>query len=425
MTSWIQRELNLGQEEAQRLIERLEVCRTCQYLQAGACTVFPRGPEQRYQQFRHLLTGPCPWHTGQGPWSNPADLYRLCEDCQFLKPGNKCSIYAAGCDGEQRRRSTLATGHCRHYKQHIRKRLNYRGEALPASRFITTAELVADSLALAAALPVTELDGIIGVARSGVIAASVMATHYHLPLWTVSPVAKTLQPLGSGYRLGDRGTPPRGRLLIVDDTACSGGTINQVLDTVKTVVDLRDVYTAAIYATAEAAAAIDAVAHVYPKPHFLEWNFANNVFSPRLAWDFDGILCEDPRRYDTDPAYHDHLENALPLYLPRRSPVCIVSARTEPFRPQTETWLRRHGVRWHTLILWDGDPEKRWTTPDTVAAWKAKHIAELRDRGIKGYVESDPRQAAVIAELAHIPVICPTARMVFGCDSGWHFTAGT
>ena len=422
--SWLQEELNLSDSEAAILIERLEACRTCMHHRSGACLLFPRGPEQLQAQYRHLLAGPCPWRFSV-PTREPLDIYAQCQNCEHIRPQNRCAMYAAGCDAEQRRRAALARGACRHFRPQSRRAKHTACKTLPAWHFVTTAELVADALRLAAELPASDFDGIVGVARSGLIPATVIATHYHLPLWTVSPVTGRVNAIGSGYRLGDSGRPPDGRMLIVDDTGCGGNTMRKATEILAKMVPTHNLYTAAIYATADAARELDAVACVYPKPHFLEWNFANSCFAKDTAFDMDGMICIDPHCYDTDPAYQDHLAHAAPLYLPRKWPTVIVTARCEKYRPETMDWLKRHGVACRELVMWPGDPDARWATPDTVAHWKAEILAQLRRTGhIHFYAESDPRQAAIIAELAKMPVICPAAGRVFnintdGTDGQW------
>jgi len=98
----------------------------------------------------------------------------------------------------------------------------------------------------------------------------------------------------------------------------------------------------------------------------------------------------------------------------------IVTARCERYRGETLEWLKRHRVTCRELVMWPGDPDARWATPDTVAHWKAEILAQLRRTGhIHFYAESDPRQAAIIAEAAKMPVICPAAGRVFNTDGHW------
>ena len=129
----------------------------------------------------------------------------------------------------------------------------------------------------------------------------------------------------------------------------------------------------------------------------------------------DGILPR-PAGPDTDPTYPAPTGGPQ-LITPRRIPIVIVSARHERTRPATEAWLRKHGIRWRKLILWEDNPDARWATPTTVAEWKARELEKLRPAGIRAYVESDPRQAQLIATLAKMPVICPAAGRVFNIDT--------
>ena len=94
-----------------------------------------------------------------------------------------------------------------------------------------------------------------------------------------------------------------------------------------------------------------------------------------------------------------------------RSLICLTFTRFSPANFATILITPKK------LILWEDHPDARWATPDTVAIWKAQHLATLRHTDqIKLYAESDPRQAATIAEAAKMPVICPVARRVFGIE---------
>jgi len=406
---WLKRELNLADEDFAALLQRIDHCRTCGHFASNKCLLFSRTPQHRLAYYRHLIEGPCPRHTHAA-----SDPYALCRDCRHLRPGNKCIMFAAGCDAEQRRRAVLATGQCRHRQTIEAPQIRHTPRTLDAYHFTTTAELIAASLELAADLDASQFVAVIAAARSGLIPAAAIATHYHLPLLAISPKRPSLSLIGSGHRLGDPGRLPDGKTLLIDDTACSGQTLADIRRTLARYLDPRTIATAAIYATPEAAATLDAAAFIYPKPHYLEWNFANSPYAKDTAFDIDGLLCNDPPCYDTDPDYQHHLTHAKPRYLPRKWPAVIISARCEAYRPQTETWLARNGVKTRELILWPGRADDRWQTPDTVANWKAETLKRLRRQwGIHHYAESDPRQAAVIADIAGIPVICPAARRVF------------
>jgi uncharacterized HAD superfamily protein len=152
---------------------------------------------------------------------------------------------------------------------------------------------------------------------------------------------------------------------------------------------------------------------IYERPHFLEWNFPNAWVYANMAYDFDGIFCEDcPSEADDDGRrYEEFLRSAAPKYLPRNYPVkLIVTARLEKWRSQTEEWLRRHGIAWKELAMgpWPSLAARR--AARDIDKFKAYCLAHST---CYAFVESDPHQAESIAKLAKKPVLCPEARRFF------------
>lgn len=324
-------------------------------------------------------------------------------------------MFAAGCDAEQRRLAVLRTGACRHRRPIPRVSAAYLGEPIPPDRFVTIQDLISDTAALAARIPLGEFAAVIGVARSGLLPATLMAAYAHVPLFSIGSYDLVLRPVGCGFRLSKTvAEPPPGPLLVVDDTAHGGASIARIVDTLGAY--RSRLYTAAIYATSHAIerGGLSFVAHRYDGVHFLEWCFANTGWAQALAWDIDGIMCPDPQCPDFAPAYIEHLDNAPARHIPRKWPSVIISARCEWTRNATEKWLARHRAKVRRVILWPYDGQLRKT--ETMAEWKAAQIVALRRSGetIGFYIESCPRQAEAIAIQAGLPVICPAARKVFG-----------
>jgi len=266
--------------------------------------------------------------------------------------------------------------------------------------WVTTGQLVADTLGIASRLP-PDLAGILGVARSGIFPASLLAMHLHLPLWIVQQRQRAVAPAGHGYRLDSRGSrigaQTAGKWLLIDDTTASGSSMREARALVAG-AGFKDVLAAAIYPADPAG--LDYFGRVLPLAHLLEWNFFNSVHVERSAFDFDGVLCLDGARP------HD----AAPLHLPRRLAVpLIVTGRPEAEREASLAWLSRHGVGAAQLVMWPGSLEER-SQPMAVSRYKAKHYLAS---GLDWFVESCPIQAAEIAGLTGKPVICPPAAKVF------------
>jgi adenine/guanine phosphoribosyltransferase-like PRPP-binding protein len=279
-------------------------------------------------------------------------------------------------------------------------------------RFVSSQQFQEDIKLLIGKLP-PDITAIAGVARSGLSAATMISMYLHLPMITIRQTMNDIVPTGNGWRLGGtKHVDPKGKILVLDDTVMTGNSLRAIRPLVQR--ELGDALYASVYCNPNAAAKPDIWAVDLPWPHLLEWNIFNSILSTSMACDFDGILCQDcPAGSDDDgPKYLDFINNAKPLYVPRRVPIpLIVTARIEKYRQPTEDWLQRHGIKCHNLIMHPAATLKE-RQRDDVAAYKARHYQAWASnhRAIPGpniFCESDDRQARRIAALSKFLTICP------------------
>lgn len=248
--------------------------------------------------------------------------------------------------------------------------------------FVTNEALARDTMRLVSRVP-AGVTRVIGVPRSGMIPASILAVQLQLPLYTLRDGC--VVHVGHGTRIVDRNEG--GAALLVDDTVHSGHSIGVAARQAS--ASCSKIITAAIYSANPSKT--DLYGERLPTPHLLEWNLFNSPFAGHLAFDMDGILCHNP----------PHSEQ--PLYLARHTPVAaIITARLEQHREPTERWLADHGVRYKQLIMWPGDDAER-NDLDGVARWKAE---QSRECGAAFYIESEPVLADAIRRHGTI-VLCP------------------
>lgn len=267
--------------------------------------------------------------------------------------------------------------------------------------YVPTTRLVSDAIRLAALLPL-DCAGIVGVPRSGMLPASVIATHLHLPLLELAENGPRELIAGSrGPTLMRRA----GKLVVIDDTVYGGNSMKRA----RNLMGMTQAVYAAVYVRPESAHSVDLFARNLPSPHILEWNLANAgptrghaanaVYGTGLAFDVDGILI-----HDADSGG----KIGAPYLVPRAHPVrLIVTGRQEYHREETANMLRSLGVQWDRLEMLPDDAPFTW---EEAAKHKAKHYA---GSGCGFFVESDPMQAEIIQRLSGKPVICPRVEKVF------------
>jgi len=363
-----------------------------------------------------------------------AIFHEQCKPCQYFKPeGEGGSCEQCGCrlspsGGAMVNRIRMATESCplpepkwqatpakaRGSSGKFKKGpFAYRQGGTP--EFVTMSRLMEDCKRLASLLP-PDTSRIIGVARSGLTAANMVAMIMHRPVSAVRQSMGDLIELGNGWRLTGS-IHSSGPAVLIDDTCMTGNSFKQVTPIVRK--HFPNVLTAAVYVNPNANHKPDLWARDLPWPHLLEWNLFNSILCPGMAVDFDGILCHDcpPDDDDDGPRYARFLRDAKPLYLIRRTQVpLIVTARLEKYRAQTLDWLGRHGISVGALVMWPG-ANHRERTLEKVSQFKAEHyrrfLAKRHHIHPPLFVESDARQAERIAQLSRGLVVCPVAGRCF------------
>jgi hypothetical protein len=274
--------------------------------------------------------------------------------------------------------------------------------------WVSTADLVRDSIHLAGLLPL-DCSGIVGVPRSGMIPASVIATHLHLPLYSL--IGNTLQRVHSEASRGAGVQGRGGPLAVVDDTTFSGAAMQRTRGIIA--AHGRRAVFCAVYVNPlrpESKRVVDLYVRELPAPHLLEWNWANNgpmagrwsdvpAYGAGMALDLDGIIVHDSESGGR-PGSPYMLPRALPCKL-------IATGRPESDRAGTESMLRSLGVQWERLEMYPGDRLAEW---HEIAAFKARLF---KDSACGLFVESDRDQAERINQLSGKPCICPRAGVVY------------
>jgi uncharacterized HAD superfamily protein len=275
--------------------------------------------------------------------------------------------------------------------------------------YISLERLAADVRRLVGQLP-SNLSGVAGIPRSGMIPAVQISLMLHLPLFELCR-QKGLRAMGHGWRLGDYERHD-GPLLVVDDAVYSGDAMAAAREELQRIrPQQRDLF-AALYPVPEAVSSLDFYAHPLPPPQFFEWNLLNSNHTRGFAVDFDGVLCEDwPGGDEEGEEYQTFVASGPPRWLPRYATVpLIVTARLEKHRAATEAWLQRHAARYGKLVMgpWKTTQERN----------QRYHAGELKGRAYAEsncalFIESDDEQALMIFEAAKKPVLCPTSGRIF------------
>ena len=227
---------------------------------------------------------------------------------------------------------------------------------------------------------------IVGIPRSGMLPASIMATLTDGQLWQTT--GSGVEPISSGLRYDRLGSKPA-MVYLVDDSIWSGMAMGRAAEAIHKKWPKAQIERIALISHSSAVRKVERFHSVYDH-HFFEWNYANGPFSDRIAWDMDGVLCEDftAGEVKTETRYLKALRQMPTTTIrPVKHPLTIITARPERFRLETMKWLTASSFRVENLIM------SPWTKidghdADKVARWKADEFNKLLDDKTI-YVESD------------------------------------
>ena len=295
------------------------------------------------------------------------------------------------------------------YKVNVDKK-HARTQAFLGAKYVKTSQLVEDCRDLL--LPKVaglNLIGVLGIPRSGMLPASMIAMLLNLPLYYIDSDSGEIKVLSGceqfgGMRMKDHQIS-EGKMLVVDDTIYAVTAIHNIKQKIKC-----DAYYCAVYAHPDSKSKVDFYAKELPPPHFLEWNLFNSGYIESALLDFDGILSPNVP-YDkciNEEAYIDYIKNVKPLYnrVPKNRCRGIVTARLEKYRDITEDWLRKYNIEYGFLKMFptEREEERDRNHIQEAASFKAECF---KGSDAHFFIESELPEAIIIRQETGKFVICP------------------
>ncbi len=262
-----------------------------------------------------------------------------------------------------------------------------------------------------------DIELIVGLPRSGMLAASLTALNLNLKLTDLSGLINdTLLMNGRTRttRFSNIKKPSDAcSILVIDDSIDSGQTMQNAKNLIAPIFGHKKISYCAVYATASSSDKLDIFLDLVLQPRIFEWNVLHRLFLSECCVDIDGVLCVDPDEAENDDgsAYLNFLMHARPKVIPSYPIGYLVTSRLEKYRKETECWLRQHGIIYehlYMLNLPDAETRKR-------LACHASYKADIYKSLIKAklFIESEPKQAHEIAKLTGKPVLSFTTQILY------------
>lgn len=253
-----------------------------------------------------------------------------------------------------------------------------------------------------------DIDAVIGIPRSGMLAASLIALVLNRPLGDVEGFAEgRLFSSGSTRRTAalDQGMAALRHVLVVDDSTRTGSAMIKARAQLAQIGDRVRITYCTIYGVEDLPPSVDFCLEVVAEPRVFEWNMMHHPLLGSACVDIDGVLCHDPTEDENDDgaAYLAFLENARPLNLPTQRLGTLVTSRLLKYRPQTEAWLARHGIAYDKLVMLDLPDAETRRASQAHGRFKGEYY---RDSDSWMFIESELPQAHRIAEISGKPVLC-------------------
>ena len=247
----------------------------------------------------------------------------------------------------------------------------------------------------------SDVDLIVGIPRSGILAASMIALAKNLPLVDLEGFIEGNHFKSGKTRFTGDQNPEFKHALIVDDSARTGEAMRSATAELKDATRKLPKYTTCVvYGMPSGNPNVDIVLETLSSPRIFEWNVMQHPgILANACLDIDGVLCHDPtpEQNDDGEKYRNFLLTAKPIYLPTHEIHSLVTSRLEKYRPETEIWLKQWGVRYQNLIMLDLKSAEERRRLGSHAIHKALHYKKSH---ATLFIESEYIQAQEIARLS-------------------------
>lgn len=253
-----------------------------------------------------------------------------------------------------------------------------------------------------------DVDLIVGVPRSGMIAALMIAELLNKPCGLILNTEQMLTMSG-GVRESYNTMEIPVKILVIEDVVNTGYSINKIKAALAGHHKDWEFIYAAIYVEGKDAKSL---VDIYLQDNYIpddpdwfyEWNILHHSKSDRCMWDIDGLLCKNPPDDHDTADYEQYIRNPLPMVIPTYPVGGFVTYRLEKYRDLTEAWLQRNHIRYKQLIMFAAQDRETRNNYMPPAIYKARMYMNHPEYIL--FIESDADQALEIWDCSHKPVYC-------------------
>lgn len=255
-----------------------------------------------------------------------------------------------------------------------------------------------------------DADVIVGIPRSGLLAANLLALHLNVPVADLEGFVAG-RVLAGGKRLRRETTSDwtGSKAIVIDDSVNTGAALREARRRITESTIKADVRYGCVFVTPEAKADVDFYCAVCPSPRVFEWNIMHHPILETACVDIDGVLCRDPTETENDdgPRYDEFICNTVPQVVPTVRIGYLVTCRLEKYRAATERWLSANRFDYGQLVMMNYPDKAARLQAGNHAAFKAEFYHRTN---ANLFVESSLSQAQEILRLTGKSVFCLETR---------------
>lgn len=259
-----------------------------------------------------------------------------------------------------------------------------------------------------------DIDVIVGIPRSGMLVAGVIAEFLNKPLVDIDNyINGCFNGVGGGRLRYNKNKPKYKKVLVVDDTVFTGDSKKEARNKLQTVKSDCEYIFLVAYLEGYAINSIDIYledvrqyTNNYKEPVIYEWNIFHHNERLMLSciYDMDGVLCVEPPDERNKAQYEQYIANAIPLFCPSTKIGAIQTFRLIKYRDITEKWLKEHNIEYNHLLMFNANSwDERNNTGVSGEQYKAQYYKTAE--WAKLFVESSDYQSRIIHKLTKKPVL--------------------
>lgn len=261
------------------------------------------------------------------------------------------------------------------------------------------------------ALHALDVDLVVGIPRSGMIPAYMIALGLNLHCTDIDSFARDAQLKSGMTRKVSRDLETAWdarKILLVDDSIYSGKSMKLARDSIPASF-AGEIVELAIYSSIRGRDDIDLYLEFVPHPRVFEWNLFHHPILARSAISIDRevaiIMNSEGREQKADAEKSTDFSPLSATHVHSLVSIGVEAAK----RAEIEAWLAGRGISYDSLVFLSGKRGSRPASPLEAASEKADYYKSSK---LELFIESEESQALNIFKKTGKPVYCASTNFI-------------